>query len=67
LLASARDGRLQAAHRRLLGEFLAESDLVKFARHMPAIADTERAWDAARRFVDETAARAETERVRAAG
>jgi hypothetical protein len=57
LLATARDGRLIAAHRRLLGEFLGESDLVKFARHLPTIADSERAFTAARRFVDETAAR----------
>ena len=66
LLATARDGRLVAAHRRLLGEFLVESDLVKFARHLPTIADTERAWAAARRFVDETAA-ARREMLRAAG
>jgi len=66
LLATARDGRLVAAHRRLLGEFLVESDLVKFARHLPTIADTERAWAAARRFVDETAA-ARREVLRAAG
>jgi len=55
LLTTAREGRLEAAHRRLLGDFLAESDLVKFARHLPTMADSERAWDAARRFVDETA------------
>lgn len=67
LLATARDARLQTFHRRLLGEFLTESDLVKFARHMPTIADTERAWEAARRFVQETAARPETETTRAAG
>jgi hypothetical protein len=54
LLATSRDGRLAAAHRRLLGEFLTESDLVKFARHVPTIADSERAFVAARRFVDET-------------
>jgi len=55
LLTTARDGRLEAGHRRLLGDFLSESDLVKFARHLPTMADSERAWDAARRFVDETA------------
>ncbi|MGH7894994.1 MAG: hypothetical protein ACREQL_10010 [Candidatus Binatia bacterium] len=54
LLASSRDGRLVAAHRRLLGDFLVESDLVKFARHVPTMADSERAFTAARRFVDET-------------
>jgi hypothetical protein len=54
LVASSRDGRLAPAHRRLLGEFLTESDMVKFARHVPALSDTTRAFDAARRFVDET-------------
>jgi hypothetical protein len=54
LLTTARDGRLDGAHRRLLADFLVESDLVKFARHLPAIADSERAWDAAKRFVTET-------------
>jgi hypothetical protein len=57
LLSTARDGRLAPAHRRLLGEFLTESDLVKFARHIPAVADTDRAFAAARRFVEETTAR----------
>jgi hypothetical protein len=57
LLATSRDGRLAASQRRLLGEFLTESDLVKFARHRPTIADSERAFDAARRFVDDTTQR----------
>jgi len=57
LVASSRDGRLNVVHRRLLGEFLGESDLVKFARHVPSLADSERAYGAARRFVDETAER----------
>ena len=56
LLTTARGGSLQPAHRALLGEFLTESDLVKFARHVPTLADSERAYAAARRFVDETAA-----------
>jgi hypothetical protein len=68
LLTTAREGRLEPAHRRLLGEFLSESDLVKFARHLPAIADSERAWAAAQRFVDETAPAAiPVEERRAAG
>jgi hypothetical protein len=54
LLATARGGRLSPAHRARLGEFLAEADLVKFARHRPTFDDCERAWQAARRFVDET-------------
>ena len=65
LLVSARGGRLVGPHRALLGDFLKESDLVKFARHMPTIADGERAWTAARRFVDET--RSIPEALRAAG
>ena len=59
LVATSRDGRLVASHRRLLGEFMSESDLVKFARHRPSPDDSERAYDAARRFVDETMERAE--------
>ena len=58
LARSARDGRLQTGHRSLLGEFLTEADLVKFARHLPAIADSERAYAAAKRFVDETTVQA---------
>jgi hypothetical protein len=65
LLTTARDGRLDPAHRRLLGDFLAESDLVKFARHLPTIADSERAWEAAARFVEETSR--PPEELRAAG
>lgn len=61
LLTSARGGRLHGVHRALLGEFLGESDLVKFARHVPTLADSERAFTAARRFVDETAAAARGE------
>jgi hypothetical protein len=65
LLATARDGRLERTHRQRLGEFLAESDLVKFARHLPTIADSERAWEAAARFVEETSR--PTEELRATG
>ena len=54
LATVARDGRLIAAHRRLLGEFLSQADLVKFARHLPTLRDAETAYDAARRFVDDT-------------
>jgi len=66
LVATSRDGRLAAGHRRLLGEFLTESDLVKFARHRPSTDDSERAFDAARKFVDETMEREEAPE-RAAG
>lgn len=54
LVASSRDGRLGGNHRRLLGEFLGESDLVKFARYLPSTDDSERAYSAARKFVEET-------------
>jgi len=71
LLSSARNGRLQGGYRNLLGEFLSESDLVKFARHVPTIGDSERAFGAARRFIDETAAGPlpprEEEKLRAVG
>jgi hypothetical protein len=67
LLVSARGGRLAGPHRALLGDFLTESDLVKFARHVPTIAQSDRAWTAARRFVDETAAEPRPEGARAAG
>jgi hypothetical protein len=55
LLSSARESVLQSTHRGLLATFLGESDLVKFARHMPTLDDSERAFQAAKRFVDETA------------
>ncbi len=48
------DKRLAPAHRRLLAEFLSQADLVKFARHLPTLEDSEGAYGAARRFVDET-------------
>ncbi|MEO6026680.1 MAG: hypothetical protein ABIR79_07440 [Candidatus Binatia bacterium] len=56
LMVTARGAAsLQSSHRALLGDFLSESDLVKFARHHPTLADAERAYGAAARFVDETA------------
>ncbi len=71
LFSSARGGRLQSAHRSLLADFLTESDLVKFARHVPTIANSERAFAAAKRFVDETApglmSPPEEEKIRAVG
>ncbi len=49
-----RDSPLSPTHRELLGAFLGECDLVKFARHVPDRAAAERAFDAARAFVMET-------------
>jgi hypothetical protein len=54
LSAVASDGRLIPPHRRLLAEFLSQADLVKFARHLPTLDDSEGAYNAARRFVEET-------------
>jgi hypothetical protein len=48
------DARLTATQRRLLGDFLTQADLVKFARHLPSLTDSEAAYEAARRFVEET-------------
>jgi hypothetical protein len=69
LAATARSGGLEGSHRTLLGGFLVESDLVKFARHVPTLDDSERAFAAAERFVGETAARDRLpeEQARAAG
>ena len=69
LAATARGGALEPAHRTLLGGFLVESDLVKFARHVPSVDDSDRAFVAAERFVADTAARDRLpeEQVRAAG
>ena len=57
LAATARGAALERPHRALLGTFLGESDLVKFARFVPTLGDSERAMAAAERFVDETAER----------
>ncbi|UCF66209.1 MAG: DUF4381 family protein, partial [Acidobacteriota bacterium] len=54
IYAVQRESPLSPAHRQLLGEFLAECDLVKFARHVPGLEDAERVYAAARRFVNET-------------
>jgi hypothetical protein len=57
LAATARSAALEGSHRALLGTFLGESDLVKFARVVPSLGDSERAFAAAERFVDDTAER----------
>jgi hypothetical protein len=61
LAAAANDGRLIVAHRRLLAEFLSQADLVKFARHLPTLKDSESAYEAARRFVEDTRPSAPTQ------
>jgi len=47
----SRDHSLSTEHRELLGAFLQESDLVKFARFRPGSEDMTRAFDAAEKFV----------------
>lgn len=55
LQAAQRRAELAPPQRALLGQFLGEADLVKFARHHPAPADAERALNAAGDFVRSTA------------
>jgi hypothetical protein len=50
----SRDSSLTQEHKDLLGAFLQECDLVKFARHRPASTDMKRAFEAAERFVTDT-------------
>jgi hypothetical protein len=50
---------LTQEHKDLLGAFLQESDLVKFARHHPEQADVQRALEAAEKFVRDTQPRAQ--------
>ena len=57
LQAAQRDPQLTPPQRSLLGTFLSEADLVKFARYVPAADDAERAYRAAREFVQSTVPR----------
>ena len=50
----AQGRQLADEHKSLLGEFLQEADLVKFARHRPGPADMDRAFAAAEKFVQES-------------
>ncbi|MBX3028441.1 hypothetical protein KF840_26405 [bacterium] len=54
LQAAQRRAQLAPTHRALLGHFLGEADLVKFARHHPTAGDAERAFAAGRDFVRST-------------
>jgi hypothetical protein len=56
LQAAQRDPQLAPPQRSALATFLSEADLVKFARHVPALDDAERAYRAGRDFVQATAA-----------
>lgn len=57
LAAAGSDARLAAEHRALLGGFLQQADLVKFARARASAADAENAYRRARQFVVETGSR----------
>jgi hypothetical protein len=50
----SRDNVLMQEHKDLLSRFLQESDLVKFARFQPEQTDMRRAFEAARKFIDDT-------------
>ena len=50
----SQNNTLAQEHKDLLGAFLQESDLVKFARHHPEEADRQRALEAAEKFVRDT-------------
>lgn len=65
LQIAQRDRQLPAEHRGSLTQFLNEADLVKFARYVPATEDAERAYHAARQFVESTALRTEVDRAAA--
>jgi hypothetical protein len=54
LFEASRDHALSTEHKELLGAFLQESDLVKFARFRPGADDRQRAFDAAEKFVRDT-------------
>jgi len=50
----SQNNALAQEHKDLLGAFLQESDLVKFARHHPEQSDIQRALEAAEKFVRDT-------------
>ena len=63
LYEMSQDQALSAEHKELLGAFLQESDLVKFARFRPGEDDKKRVFDAAERFVRDTQPRVQEEAV----
>lgn len=54
LAVTMQDARLNAVQRDRLSEFLSQADLVKFAKHVPGLGESEAAYEAARRFIEET-------------
>jgi hypothetical protein len=65
LAAAQRSRELTANQRAALADFLAEADLVKFARLVPSRERAERAWSAAHDFVEATRVREEAGRAAA--
>jgi len=61
LLEVSHDDSLAHEHKDLLGAFLQECDLVKFARFRPGSTDMKRAFDAAEKFVHDTRPRMQEE------
>ncbi len=61
LQAAQANRDLPAQYRSSLSDFLREADLVKFARHVPTVEQGEKAFDAAREFVAQTAESEEEE------
>jgi len=57
--AAAESEQLSLDHRQLTGEFLRQSDMVKFARYRPAAEPMEEAYQSAERLVHETSRPAE--------
>jgi hypothetical protein len=57
---------LGGEQRELLGNFLMQCDRVKFAGHQPQKAESGEALAAARRFLDETRLKDETQEIHAA-
>ena len=55
----SQDNTLAQEHKDLLGAFLQESDLVKFARHHPEQSDMQRALEAGEKFVRDTQPKAQ--------
>lgn len=52
--AKSQDKSLLGRHKSLLADFLTQSDLVKFAKHEPTIAESEKTVQICRKFIEET-------------
>ena len=65
LQIAQRNPQMRPEQRSQLGRFLSEADLVKFARYVPSSEDGERAYAAAREFVEATAPESEVSRAAA--